>query len=142
MWNTENPPLDQRVLASVRGKVWIGRHREHWTTKELVWAFEGKTLRETQGWVVDGWQALPEAINPQPIRSRWQPTTYLDAMELSVRSGRLLRENGITSKKAILALTRKDLMAIKGMGVKSADEILECRNSPHGPYVALLPPDA
>lgn len=135
MWQTTEPPHDTRVLASVKGKVWIGRYRPRWPDFEKCeWSFDGKTMGITKGWIVDGWRPLPEAMGEKKRR----PVSYLNALPLSIRAANALEAAGLTSKDQILALTRDDLLKLKNVGTGTADEILECRNDPMPEVLAQL----
>jgi DNA-directed RNA polymerase alpha subunit len=141
MWRTDEPPNDTRVLVSVKAKVWIARYRLRWPDfKEFEWSFEGKTISQTKNWAVDGWQELPKAVNapaPEPNRY-WNPTCYLDALELSTRADNALRSAGITSKEQILALTFEDLLKLPKVGELTARGIMEWRDRPNEEVLARL----
>jgi DNA-directed RNA polymerase alpha subunit len=144
MWKpVDTAPKDTRVLVSAKGKVWIGRHTQRWDanaqklSNDLIWSIEGKTTAQVSGWQIDGWSELPTAKNAK-VHVPWRPTTYLDALELSVRSGRILRENGLLDKSQIMALSKKDILALAGAGERTASEILEVRDKPYPPYLEQL----
>jgi hypothetical protein len=139
MWKSDVPPTDQRVLVSAKGKTWIGIYRARWPNFDKpTWSIMGKTTSQIEGWRIDGWQPLPEAINAKPEPSRWKPVCYLDALELSKRSDTVLRAAGITDKKQIMELTEEDLRALPNAGSKTVKEILEWRHRPNKDWLAQI----
>jgi DNA-directed RNA polymerase alpha subunit len=133
MWQSTEPPTDRRVLVSAKGKVWIARRRPSWdwrskTFGDPEWSFDAKTVSQTKDWTIDGWQPLPEAIGAP---KRWEPTCYLDTLELSIRATNALRAANLLGKEQIMSLTRADLLRLKNVGAGTADEILKWREQPN-----------